>query len=515
MVGNPLIVLATPPAGLVVATARLYFRSAGRRPFDSLDLTPGTPYQATFPDSVITPRGIEYYVSFSDGQQTVTSPENTPALAPAVVRVKVATIVTPQQLQRRGYRMVSVPLELAEQTIPSVFFDDYGSYDRSRWRVFHWENGANLEHPAFTERMMPGNAFWLITHSGLGFDVDNARSVNSALPATIALPPGWSQIANPYFFRVAWDSIVNSGRVRGPFYYDNGQYVPGVNVLNPWEGYFVRNDSSSPLTLTVPAIEAPPGLLKFSTPSERFPSAKLIVQLSASSSEGRDTYNYVGFVDGASEGDDMFDLPEPPSMGDQLSLVVVEGGRTLAAEFTPLPTDGRHWDIEVRCAALQGSVRVGLTPVGEFPPGFDLYVFDIDQETALPIIGGGCETPFTGPGLRHLRVIIGTEEYARSRSNRIPLQPVEYELAQNYPNPFNPATTIRYQISKRGHVSLEVFNTLGQRVRTLVSGDQRTGSYSVVWNGLSDDGIPVASGTYLYRLTAAEFISSRKLILLR
>jgi hypothetical protein len=83
-------------------------------------------------------------------------------------------------------------------------------------------------------------------------------------------------------------------------------------------------------------------------------------------------------------------------------------------------------------------------------------------------------------------------------------------LYQNYPNPFNPSTTIRYGLPSRSHVTLTVFNTLGQQVATLVQGEQEAGYHEAVF-----DASGLASGVYLYRLQAGDFVASRKLILVR
>jgi len=116
---------------------------------------------------------------------------------------------------------------------------------------------------------------------------------------------------------------------------------------------------------------------------------------------------------------------------------------------------------------------------------------------------------------RQLKIIIGTQEYAETHNDGIPLVPLTYALEQNYPNPFNPNTTIRYQLSKRSVTVMEVFNLLGQRVKTLVNAEQVTGTYAVVWDGRNDAGYSVASGTYLYRLRAGDFVATRKLLLMR
>ena len=85
-----------------------------------------------------------------------------------------------------------------------------------------------------------------------------------------------------------------------------------------------------------------------------------------------------------------------------------------------------------------------------------------------------------------------------------------FALSQNYPNPFNPTTTIRYSIPKATHVSLRLYNLLGQEVAMLVNGELPAGSHVV-----SLDGTALPSGTYFYRLVAGASVESKKLILLR
>lgn len=83
-------------------------------------------------------------------------------------------------------------------------------------------------------------------------------------------------------------------------------------------------------------------------------------------------------------------------------------------------------------------------------------------------------------------------------------------LEQNYPNPFNPLTTIQFQIPQDGHVTLEVFNILGERVASLVDDWYPRGDFSVTWNGST-----YASGVYFYRLTTSTGEYSKKMLLIK
>jgi hypothetical protein len=87
--------------------------------------------------------------------------------------------------------------------------------------------------------------------------------------------------------------------------------------------------------------------------------------------------------------------------------------------------------------------------------------------------------------------------------------------AWSYPNPFNAATTIGYRLVEDGHVSLVVYNVLGQEVTTLVNEDQSVGEYSVLWSGRDASGREVASGMYFYRIQVGSDWLTRKMTLLK
>jgi hypothetical protein len=135
-----------------------------------------------------------------------------------------------------------------------------------------------------------------------------------------------------------------------------------------------------------------------------------------------------------------------------------------------------------------GPVTPGDMPVFHWPTGIDR-----DGDPTLVWEGG----------------IVGIDpDFPRSARNF---------LDNSYPNPFNPTTTIRYGIAEHSHVSLKIYNVAGQLVRTLVNEIQapRQEGYTVRWNGLNENGRPVSSGVYFYRLSAGDFMQAKKIVLLR
>jgi len=93
--------------------------------------------------------------------------------------------------------------------------------------------------------------------------------------------------------------------------------------------------------------------------------------------------------------------------------------------------------------------------------------------------------------------------------------PNEFALHDNYPNPFNPTTTFRFDVPEVSDVTLNIYNVLGQRVRTFKLQQASAGYHSIKWDATNDFGDPVGAGVYLYQLRANEFVKTKKMVLLK
>ncbi|MCW9065294.1 MAG: T9SS type A sorting domain-containing protein, partial [Ignavibacteriaceae bacterium] len=88
--------------------------------------------------------------------------------------------------------------------------------------------------------------------------------------------------------------------------------------------------------------------------------------------------------------------------------------------------------------------------------------------------------------------------------------PNSYDLSQNYPNPFNPATKIKYSVPVEGLVNIAVFNILGEKVADLVNSVQKAGNYELTFNATN-----LASGMYIYRMESGNYVSIKKMMILK
>lgn len=143
---------------------------------------------------------------------------------------------------------------------------------------------------------------------------------------------------------------------------------------------------------------------------------------------------------------------------------------------------------------------------GVIGPGMRAFAFSGDGNTAYL-------------GQWTIRIVPAIQKFTRgpvSVEKRDNLIAQHYELLQNYPNPFNPSTTIQFALPQQIQVLLEIYNILGQRVKVLVAGEvYQSGIHNVVWNGMNEQNTVVPSGLYIYRITAGDFVASKRMIFLK
>gem|GEM_PF-2566791 len=163
---------------------------------------------------------------------------------------------------------------------------------------------------------------------------------------------------------------------------------------------------------------------------------------------------------------------------------------------------------------VNASGKLGFMPVY----GDDTQTGGISEGPAsgesFHLVVDGVETKETFTWTSHTeRVEIGALNSIGGHGGTLPSA---YQLQQNYPNPFNPKTTISYDLGVDAHVTLTIYNILGEAVKVLVDEYQSANSdYTVVWDGTDQNGYVVSSGVYFYRLSADEFSETKKMMLMK
>lgn len=217
------------------------------------------------------------------------------------------------------------------------------------------------------------------------------------------------------------------------------------------------------------------------------------------------------------DGDDLhsFIIPQGTTLGSKQYLVIA---RDTTAFKTFFPAVNR----------LVGNMSFGFNSSGESVRLYDNNLMLIDSlkfDNKFPwpeeADGQGPTLSLKNPGDNNLLPVSweasannGTPGGANGSTTGIDdpgnSLPVSYSLSQNYPNPFNPSTTINYSIAKSGYTEIKIYNILGREVKTLVNEIAAAGNHKIVFNASG-----LASGVYFYRIKSGDFVSTKKLILLK
>jgi hypothetical protein len=143
------------------------------------------------------------------------------------------------------------------------------------------------------------------------------------------------------------------------------------------------------------------------------------------------------------------------------------------------------------------------------------FMFNDDNDygsAAGQTVNGGM---LNGGSLRYAALDLEFQEPNYTSIHENTITPVAGHLAQNYPNPFNPSTTIAYNMVEAGRVSIEVFNIKGQKVKTLVNEHMTAGNQDVTWDGKDTNNKSVSSGIYFYKMKTNNYVSTKKMILMK
>jgi hypothetical protein len=149
-----------------------------------------------------------------------------------------------------------------------------------------------------------------------------------------------------------------------------------------------------------------------------------------------------------------------------------------------------------------------LIPAGE-SRDFEVMIFPVNAGNFSADLSVTSDDP------DHLVAAIPVTAVVMPTANDDNVTPAVTALKGNYPNPFNPTTTIHYSLKTDSPVKIEIYNLLGQKVKTLVNGAKKSGNHSIVWNGKDDAGRNAGSGIYFYKMNTGKYSASHKMVLMK
>jgi Secretion system C-terminal sorting domain/CARDB len=410
-----------------------------------------------------------------------------------------------------SYRMIGIPGNVNIPISQSLS----GSHEED-WVAFH-DNGNSAEYiisydGSNTFNFKPGNGFWILANSNFSI----SQSVNSVelqnvqmntltneIVFPISIHDGWNIISNPFETNVNWDDVKLFNTVNEDIHSFSGSFST-TSSFQPYNGYYFYNvnnisqlyipySSSGNNPNTIPKI------------NERIDELTVFLH---SNGFAKSTIN-IGFRDDAKISYDHYDRFTPPGDFEEHRISIFN--EILETDYKYLLTDYRGNMLN------QIYSLVIKNPIGD---SFNLSFDGIDKIDGMKIYLVDQNANFHNVKMKNnislnstsatnnMQLLIGDESFIEAQKTA--LLPKQFSLNQNYPNPFNPSTKISYAIPEQSDVTLEVFDMLGRKVRTLVKKEQSQGNYLIEFTVNS-----LTSGIYFYKFQAGDFEATNKMILLK
>ncbi|WKZ61316.1 MAG: T9SS type A sorting domain-containing protein [Cyclobacteriaceae bacterium] len=472
----------------------------------SEDITPtGNTFTKTLNSSNLTdPLGLTYYFEITDnsGVRYLSSEGNTHLRygnGLAIPALRFGNKV-------EDYQILSIPLSLDNPSVTTVF-DELGTYDPKKWRLFAYYQNDNREFPGFSS-VAPGLGYWLISKSNVSINTGPGRTVpaTESDPFEISLTQGWNLIGNPYDFTIVWQDVLDAntqltgneqlvtfnsgtlaesatlGRFQGGFTFVNSATTIQIPVLkNNTSGGRTAKGSNN--TLDEPAWVLPLHLTNGSLTNQlggigMHPDAKIL----------KDEF-------------DRTSMPFLQGMGFfELQVHNLEEGRPFTRDIVPTQ-DAYTWRVKIH-KDDQGSLIMQWDNTKFGNNDKQLFLFNPLTQEAVNMRKKS--TAHLGTETENIVIMYGDQAYIEEELKRETLT-----FAPAFPNPSIGKISIPMYIPESAWgmpVKISIFNAQGQLLSHVVDKSLPHGNHTFEWTATQ-------TGLYLLRLTAGNKTTTQKIII--
>ncbi|MFZ0390413.1 MAG: C1 family peptidase [Calditrichia bacterium] len=386
------------------------------------------------------------------------------------VTLNVGQTISFNQQILNNWNMIGLPLSVANARYQTLFPNAIAN------TCYGWSGSYNQ-----VDTLETGNGYWIKFPAGETVPVTGMPFMYQELE----LRNGWNMISG-ISADVPLTAVNDPGNliIPGTLYKFDGAYQVSTTI-EQGQGYWLKTSGAGTVTLSNSSKENTELRRKLAG----LPEVSTLPHLILSDASGASQNLYFNADKMNAQTAAGFSLPPLPPAGAFDARFSNDAYVAQKAEDPLIQIQSSRYPVTIRLSENAGECRLQ-----------EISAFESAREYHLQ---AGEEIVISNPQVAALR-LIQPEKIAH-----------HFDVAQNYPNPFNPSTEIRFTLPANGKVEIVVFNTLGQQIKTLVSEPLKAGQHQVVWNGTNNGNQPVGSGIYFYRVTAGDFTSVRKMMLLR
>lgn len=476
--------------------------------------------------------GIEYYWEATDRAGNVTRSPREGQQNPRLAHLRYANQNIPNIIfgdNVGSYQIIAIPLELNDKTIKGVFEKTLGEYDDQKWRLLRYEDGKLLEYKqenGITEIEL-GKGYWLIVRDK---PLDNFTTgegttarVSSLRPFSTNLSPGWNQIGNPYNYNLSWRDVVagntSFGGSLGNLKTYEQENFKNTDVLLRYRGGFVFASQAG--TLRFPTLKNLSINSGGRVENEEItnPISDPVWEVRLQATSGRISNEFAGFGMNPSAEvlKDNFDDMTLPRFGKYLE-VNFNRPAYFYPKFTKdiVPTQENFiWEFTVEANTSENQTKLSWENA-YFGNTKKLILLDQELQRFVDM-SAVKEYNFTKTVDKYrFKIIFGNEQFLMEN-----LQ-ADKVIFNNQPNPFSSETQFNFTLPldfADSHVSIKVYNAMGQEVTSLANRNYPAGFQEIKWDGKDSNGNTLPKGLYISRLQienlakGLQSVISRKIIL--
>jgi hypothetical protein len=418
------------------------------------------------------------------------------------------------------WMMFSLPLIPENKDVANLF-------PASGVDIYFWDPNA-VDDPVFhkfrvPKQIFPGRAYWIRVPSEYNLNISgNTPDLN--LPYLIKVFPGWNQIGNPFNFKVDWaklkvkyntevmdlDTANSKGYFKNYFYfYDEGGYHQVIypeGKLLPTYGIWVYSDVEC--DIAIPPSPTQNGSVYFKQKSKApLDDYSYQIQIIAKCGEYNDYDNFIGTSPDASNGEDKYDVLEPPVFSDYVSVYFPEQNKKYANNFKSIDSNEKIWEMVVETNLKNKDVNLSFIPTS-LPEGLKISLLDKKENKVINIKENNTYTYNSGRDIkREFLIVIGKYQAGDLSISKV----------YNYPNPARPipdaegklsgasaATKFVYKATTGFITSakIEIYNIRGKLIKTIIDETPNDGEYD--WNF----GNSLSNGVYIYKITVSDGVKN-------
>ncbi len=373
---------------------------------------------------------------------------------------------------------------------------------------------------------------------------EHSGAIDFGVSYTTDADSGWNLVGNPYAATIDWDDAnwtkTNIDNTIYVWDYTTNQYKTwngttgdlGNGKISPFQGFWIKANGSSPSLIIQEEAKTTGGNFvgkEVSSPVHGHPHFSISVSDDVQKSSTHFMFSEDADLD--KDPNDAFRLVPPPGIGTYLDISSVgENGNRYSINSLP-----RNFGIPIEVPIFLDSYENGFSAdkelhflfedIENIPDGWEIYLVDTKTGSEVNILENSTYLfSFEGvhgkkvPNQKGKKPKVTTKASPDNQRFHLRIDPGsdgndlpdEFELKQNYPNPFNPSTKIQFTLPLESEVSVEIFNVIGQKITTLVSGRLNSGTHVYEWNASGQ-----ASGVYLLRLVTSDGVFIKKMTLLK